>query len=140
MSQVWHDIFPSIIFTAVGVGLLVVGAALVDWLTPGDLRRQIWVERNRNAAIYLSSALIGLGAIVFTAILTSYDGFTVGLVSTVVYGLLGLLLMVAAFWAVDLLTPGRLGELIVDGEPHAAVWVSASVNIAVAAIVCASIA
>jgi uncharacterized membrane protein YjfL (UPF0719 family) len=140
MSLVWQGIVPSIVFTAAGVALLLLGFLVIDWLTPGDLRRQIWVEHNRSAALYLSSALLGLGAIVFTAILTSHAGFTLGLVSTAVYGTLGLLMMAGAFWVVDVLTPGRLGALLVEKEPHAAVWVSGALNLAVAAIVCASIA
>lgn len=139
MSLVWQGIIPSIVFTAVGVALLLVGFVVIDLLTPGDLRRQIWVERNRNAALYLSSAMLGLGAIIFTAIFTSHAGFAIGLASTAAYGLLGLLMMGAAFWTVDLLTPGRLGELLVDDEPHPAVWVSAALNLAVAATVSASI-
>jgi uncharacterized membrane protein YjfL (UPF0719 family) len=139
MASVLHGIGPSVAFTVVGVLLLLTGFVLIDWLTPGDLRRHIWVERNRNAAVYLSSAMVGLGAIIFTAIITSDADFTVGLASTLVYGLLGQLLMAGAFWVVDVLTPGRLGEILVDAQPHGAVWVSASVNLAVAAIVSASI-
>ncbi len=123
-----------------GVVLLLLGVGLVDLLTPGRLGRQIWVERNRNAAVVLSSALLGIGGIVFTAILYTYEEFGKGLASTALFGLLGLLLMAIAFWAVDLLTPGRLGAILVDPEPHPAVWVTASCNLAVAAIVAASIA
>jgi uncharacterized membrane protein YjfL (UPF0719 family) len=139
MASVWHGIGPSIAFTVVGILVVLAGFVLIDWLTPGDLRRQIWVDRNRNAAMYLSSAMLGIGAIIFTAILTSDADFAVGLVSTLVYGLLGQLLMAGAFWVVDVLTPGRLGDMLVDAQPHAAVWVSGSINLAIAAIVSASI-
>ncbi|WTE91122.1 DUF350 domain-containing protein [Streptomyces sp. NBC_01614] len=55
-------------------------------------------------------------------------------------GVLGLLLMAVAFLVLDLVTPGKLGAIVVDPEPHPAVWVSAACNLAVAAIVAASIA
>ncbi|MEV0273362.1 MAG: DUF350 domain-containing protein [Hamadaea sp.] len=139
MSDVLDGLVGSVAFTAVGVLLLLGGFLLVDWLTPGPLRHQIWSERNRNAALFLASALVGVGAIAFTSILTTYAEFWVGLVSTAVYGTLGLLLMAGAFWLLDLLTPGKLGEMIVDPEPHPAVWVSAASNAAIAAIVCAAI-
>lgn len=48
--------------------------------------------------------------------------------------------MAVAFRAVDLLTPGGLGAILVEPEPHPAVRVSASCNIAVAAVVSAAIA
>lgn len=139
MSDVIHGIFGAGVFTVLGVVLLAGGFLLTDWLTPGALRHQIWSERNRNAATFLSSALLGVGAIVFTSIITTYDDLLTGLASTAIFGVLGLVLMAAAFWFVDMLTPGRLGALMVDPDPHPAVWVSAATNLAVAAIVCASI-
>lgn len=127
------------VYSGLGVALLLLGFVLVDVLTPGALRVQIWQERSRNAALYLSSSLLGTGAIVFTAILTTYEDFAHGLLSTACFGLLGLALKAGAFWLVDVLTPGKLGRMIVDTEHHPAVWVSAAANIAISAIVCASI-
>ncbi|MFC9325898.1 DUF350 domain-containing protein [Kitasatospora sp. NPDC057015] len=140
MNDILHGLGVAAAFGGVGVVLLLLGVGLVDLLTPGRLGRQIWVERNRNAAVLLSSALLGIGGIVFTAILYTYEEFGKGLASTALFGLLGLVLMAVAFWAVDLLTPGRLGAILVDPEPHPAVWVTASCNLAVAAIVAAAIA
>lgn len=140
MNDILHGLGAAAAYGALGVVLLLLGIGLVDLLTPGRLGRQIWVERNRNAAVLLSSALLGIGGIVFTAIMYTYADFGKGLMSTACYGLLGLVLMAVAFWLVDLLTPGRLGEILVDPEPHPAVWVSAACNIAVAAVVSAAIA
>ncbi|MGW7444453.1 DUF350 domain-containing protein [Kitasatospora sp. NPDC054795] len=140
MNDILRGLGAAAAYGTLGVVLLLLGIGLVDLLTPGKLGRQIWVERNRNAAVLLSSALLGIGGIVFTAIMYTYADFGKGLVSTACYGLLGLVLMAVAFWLVDLLTPGRLGEILVDPEPHPAVWVSAACNIAVAAVVSAAIA
>jgi uncharacterized membrane protein YjfL (UPF0719 family) len=127
-------------YGALGVVLLILGIVLVDVLTPGKLGKQIWEERNRNAALLLSSALLGIGGIVFTSIWTTYDDFGKGLASTAAFGVLGLVMMGIAFLVLDLVTPGKLGATLVDTEPHPAVWITASCNIAVAAIVSASIA
>lgn len=140
VNDILHGLGVAAAFGGVGVVLLLLGVGLVDVLTPGRLGHQIWVERNRNAAVLLSSALLGIGGIVFTAILYTYEEFGKGLLSTACFGLLGLVLMAVAFWLVDLVTPGRLGSILVDPEPHPAVWVSASCNLAVAAIVAAAIA
>ncbi|MDI1465944.1 DUF350 domain-containing protein [Catellatospora sp. KI3] len=139
MTNVLHGLVAATAFAAVGVLLLLGGFLLVDLLTPGRLRHQIWTDRNANAAIFLSSALLGIGAISFTSIITTYDDLMVGLFSTAVFGALGLVLMAAAFLIVDLVTPGRLGEILVDKDGHPAVWISAATNVSVAAIVCASI-
>ncbi|MEG8280388.1 DUF350 domain-containing protein [Streptomyces sp. AHA2] len=140
MSDIVNGLGRATAYGGLGLVLLVLGIVLVDVLTPGKLGRQIWEQRNRNAAVVLSSALLGIGGIVFTSIWTTYDDFGKGLLSTAVFGVLGLVMMAVAFLVVDLITPGRLGEVLVQEEPHPAVWVTASCNLAVAAILSASIA
>jgi uncharacterized membrane protein YjfL (UPF0719 family) len=139
MTSLLSGLGGSIAFTILGATLLLGGFLLTDWLTPGDLRRQIWLERNRNAAVFLSSAVVGIALIVFTSIVTTSADLVEGLITTAVFGGAGLMLMAAAFWMVDALTPGRLGEIIIDPQPHPAVWVSSATNLAVALIVAASI-
>ena len=131
----WH----AAVYSAVGMILLLLGYVIADLLTPGALRHHIWTGRNVNASIYLSTSLLGTGAIVFTAILTSYADLRQGLLSTFAFGVLGLLLKAGAFHLLDVLTPGKLGEILVDRQPHPAVWVSAAANLSISAIVCASI-
>jgi hypothetical protein len=140
MPELVLALLGAVLYTVLGLVLLLLGAILVDLLTPGRLRHQVWDERNRNAAIVLSSALLSIGAITFTAIMTSEQGLVRGLVSTAIFGGLGLALMAGVFWILDMLTPGKLGTIIVDPDPHPAIWVTASSNVAVAAIVCAAIA
>jgi uncharacterized membrane protein YjfL (UPF0719 family) len=140
MNDILDGLGRATAYGALGVVLLILGIFLIDALTPGKLGRQIWEQRNRNAAVLLSSALLGIGGIVFTSIWTTYDDFGKGLLSTAVFGLLGLVMMAVAFLVVDLVTPGKLGATLVEPEPHPAVWVTASCNLAVAAIVSASIA
>ncbi|MFE0208850.1 DUF350 domain-containing protein [Streptomyces sp. NPDC058985] len=140
MSDIVNGLGRAAAYGGLGLVLLVLGIVLVDMLTPGKLGRQIWEQRNRNAALVLSSALLGIGGIVFTSIWTTYEEFGKGLVSTAVFGLLGLVMMAVAFLVVDLITPGRLGATLVEQEPHPAVWVTASCNVAVSAVIAASIA
>jgi uncharacterized membrane protein YjfL (UPF0719 family) len=140
VNSLAHALLAAVLYTVLGLVLLLLGAILVDLLTPGRLRHQVWGERNRNAAIVLSSALLSIGAITFTAIMGSDEDLVRGLLSTAIFGVLGLALMAGVFWLLDMLTPGKLGTIIVDPDAHPAVWVTACSNLAVAAIVCASIA
>ncbi|MEN3610077.1 DUF350 domain-containing protein [Plantactinospora sp. ZYX-F-223] len=130
----------SIVFGVVGIALMAAGFGLVDLLTPGRLRELIWVRRNANAALLLLANQLGIAAIVFTAILTSYTDFTKGLASTVLFGLIGLGVMAFGFLVLDWLTPGKLGEVICADEPHPAARVSAATHFGAALIVCACIA
>ena len=91
---------------AVGVVLMGIGYVLVDVATPGKLRELIWIDRNRNAALLLASNLAGVGIIVVAAIMASDDDFARGIVGAAAYGLLGLVVMAAAFVLLDLVTPG----------------------------------
>ncbi|WP_250036264.1 DUF350 domain-containing protein [Paractinoplanes maris] len=129
----------SIVFGIVGIGLMAVGYVLVDVLTPGKLRDLIFVERNPNASLLLAANQLGIAAIVFTAIFTTYDSFGQGLASTVLFGLIGIAIMGLAFLVLDWMTPGKLGEVICTPERHGGALVSAASHFGAALIVCASI-
>lgn len=126
-------------FCGVGVVLMALGFFLVDIITPGNLRKQIWVDRNRNATVLLASNLLAVGLIVFASISASADGLMLGLTYSFVYGFIGLVVMGLSFLLLDLLTPGKLGAILVDGENHPAVWVTAAMHIAVALVVMAGL-
>ncbi|GIF68241.1 DUF350 domain-containing protein [Asanoa ishikariensis] len=140
----WEDLFTgawhSIVYGVVGIALMAAGFMLVDMLTPGKLRELIWIQRNANASLLLAANQLGIAVIVFTAIITSYADFGYGLASTVLFGLLGIVLMGLAFLVLDMLTPGKLGEIICDDQPHPAARVSAASHFGVALIVAACIA
>jgi uncharacterized membrane protein YjfL (UPF0719 family) len=127
-------------YTGVGILLLVVGAVVLDLLTPGHLAKHIFEERSVNAGIALAAAFLGQGAIAFATIWTSgTSGFGEALTDTVIFGLLGIILQVAAFVAVDVLSPGKLGHHLVEVPFHPASLVSAASTLAVSAIIVASI-
>jgi uncharacterized membrane protein YjfL (UPF0719 family) len=130
----------SIVFGLVGIGLMAVGYLLVDVLTPGKLRDLIFVDRNPNAGLLLAANQLGIALIVFTAIFTSYDSFGQGLASTVIFGIIGIAIMGVAFLVLDMITPGKLGEVICVPERHPAAIVSAASHFGAALIICACIA
>jgi hypothetical protein len=129
----------SIVFGLVGIGLMAVGFVLIDVLTPGKLRDLIWTDRNPNAALLLASNQLGIALIVFTAIFTSYDTFGQGVASTVIFGLVGIVVMGLAFLVLDWMTPGKLGDVICTPERHGGALVSAASHFGAAMIVCACI-
>ena len=139
MQTLVTDLLVTLAYGVVGVALMAVGYVLVDVATPGKLHELIWSERNRNAALLLASNLAGVGIIVVAAIAASADDFALGLVGAAAYGILGLVIMAASFLLLDMATPGKLGEILVDPEPHPAVWVSAVVHLATGAIIAAAI-
>ncbi len=129
----------SVAYLGVGVVLLALGYAVVDLLTPGKLGELIWKQRNANASIVLGSGLISIAIVIVTAILTSEDQLGAGLLSTAVYGLLGIVMLAVTFGIVDVATPGKLGDTLVEEHQHPAAWVTAVLHVAVGVIVAASI-
>jgi uncharacterized membrane protein YjfL (UPF0719 family) len=139
MNALLVESLAALAYSAVGIVLMALGFVLVDLITPGNLREQIWLQRNRNASILLASNLLGVGIIVAAAIFASENGLWRGLASSFIYGLIGLIVMGLAFVLLDLLTPGKLGKLLIEKENHPAVWVSASMHLAVAFVVVAGL-
>ncbi|MDL4772139.1 MULTISPECIES: DUF350 domain-containing protein [Thermomonosporaceae] len=140
MNDILHEGGATLAYGALGIALMALGYLVVEVTTPGRLGHQIWEEGNRGAALLLSAKLIGVGAIVTTAIVTSDSDLSQGLTDTAVYGLMGMVLMVVAFYLLDLITPGKLGATLVDGDSvHAAGWVVAAADLAVAAIVAGAV-
>ena len=135
-----QDIGYAVAYTGVGIALLTLGFFALDLLTPGHLGRHIYEDRSVNAAVTLAAGFLGQGAIVFASIwISGTDGFGQALLYTVVFGILGVVLQAVAFVGLDLITPGRLGEHLTDKVFHPACLVSAAVQLAVAAIIVASI-
>ena len=130
----------AVAYTGVGIALLVLGFYALDLLTPGHLGRHIYDERSVNAGLTLAAGFLGQGAIVFATIWTNAtSGFGRALLYTVVFGVLGVLLQAVAFLVLDLITPGRLGEHLMQPGFHPASLVSAAAQLAVAVIIVASI-
>jgi uncharacterized membrane protein YjfL (UPF0719 family) len=50
-----------------------------------------------------------------------------GIGAILLYAVIGLLLMLLGFWAIDLTTPGKLNRLVRDGMPNAVIVTSAGI-------------
>jgi uncharacterized membrane protein YjfL (UPF0719 family) len=130
----------AVAYTGVGIALLVLGFYVLDLLTPGHLGRHIYENRSVNAALTLAAGFLGQGLIVFASIWTNAtSGFGKALLYTVVFGLIGVVLQAVAFLVLDLITPGKLGEHLMETSFHPASLVSAAVQLSVAIIIVASI-
>ena len=125
----------AVAYSAVGIMLMVLGYLVTDWLTPGKLGELIWTERNKNAAILLTSNVLGVGLIVVGAIWASEGDLVEGIVSTFVFGVIGLGAMAVAFLILDWLTPGKLGDILTTEELQPAVWVNAAMHLALGGVI-----
>ncbi len=121
-----QNIVGSVLYFLVGVLVLAAGFLMVDVLTPGNLRRQVFVERRPNAVAVTAAMDVSLAAIIITAIHSSSDRLGQGLIDTLIYGLIGVALQGLALVAVELLAPGHF-----RGDIHAENFHPAAVAVAV---------
>ncbi|MEV6234902.1 DUF350 domain-containing protein [Saccharopolyspora shandongensis] len=139
LQEMLAGLLAAVAYGVIGVAMMALGYVLVDLATPGKLRDLIWVQRNPNAALLLVSGLIGVGIILTTAIVGSADDLIAGLIGTLAFGLLGLILMSLSFLLIDAVTPGRLGDELSSPNMHPATWVSATSHVVIAVLIAAAI-
>ena len=139
----WQDLATELaaglLYGLVGIALLAVGYRVIDLLTPGHLGRQLCEDRNRNAGVIVSCAMLAIGIIVTSAIIASDGDVEKGLGQSAGFGLIGIVLLGVAFVAIDLMTPGKLGEILMGDEPEPMVFVTSAALLAVGGIVAAAI-
>lgn len=144
MQYIFESAGIALLYGLVGFVVMVLGFVVLDLVTPGKLAHVVWGERNKGAAIVLGGQMLALGWVVAKAIATSESqaGLGDGLVSTLLYGLAGVVMMTLAFVTVAVLTPGKLGATVFDdegGRPHPAAWVQAAVYLGTAVMVGAAL-
>lgn len=139
LDDLASGVLATLAYAGVGSVVLGLGYAVLDVLTPGNLRHLIYEHRNGNAAIVAIANLLALAAIVTTAIATSDNELGRGLADAAVYGGLGIVMLALSFKVVDLVTPGDLGALVTDERPHPAAWVTAAFQLALGAVLAAAI-
>lgn len=139
LDDLASGVLSTLAFAGVGTVVLGAGYAVLDAVTPGNLRQLVYEHRNSNAAIVAIANLLALAAIVTTAIVTSGDELGRGLLDAATYGGLGIVLLAVSFKLLDVVTPGDLGALVTDERPHPAAWVTAAFQLALGAVLAASI-
>ena len=126
-----------LVYSAVGLAILVAGFAVMDLLTPGHLGRLV-IDGNPNACVLAATTLVALGLVMWFAIFFTGAGWS-GLNDAAVFGAVGVGTQAAGFGLFELLTPGRMRDVVREPALRPAVAVLSAVQLAVALIVCASL-
>jgi putative membrane protein len=67
-STLWEAALASVLFGSIGIALVIGGFKIFDWLTPGDLQKEIFEKNNLSAAILAAAVVIGLCVLVAAVI------------------------------------------------------------------------
>lgn len=129
-----EGVIATLLYFVIGFVVLGLGFLALDLLTPGNLRTQVYTDRNPNAAILLGANHLALAMIVVTAILTSADSLAQGLVDSAVYGLLGVALQALALRLLDVFVPGHLRNLVNEPRMSGAAWAVGISLVAIGAV------
>lgn len=128
-------------YSVLGIALLVAGYYVLDLLTPGHLGTHLTQGDSYNSGIMVAAGFLGLGAILFTVIWHNAGaGFGPALGWTAAFGLLGIVLQAVSFLVLEAVTRGNLREIVVAPGLHPAGIAAAAAQLAVSAVICASIA
>ncbi|BBZ68984.1 DUF350 domain-containing protein [Mycobacterium paraseoulense] len=139
LNPVLKGAVATILYFCVGMGVLLVGFYAVDVLTPGNLRRLVFIDRRPNAVIVAGAMYIALTVVIITAISNSYSQLGQGLVGVAVYGLMGVILLGIALLAMHLLIPGSFHEHIDEPELHPGSFAVALILLAVGGVTAAAV-
>ncbi|MEU0672142.1 DUF350 domain-containing protein [Streptomyces sp. NPDC006172] len=144
MTEILESTGQALLYGAVGLAVMAVGFIALDLVTPGKLFHVVWTDRNRGAAVLLGSQSLAVGLVIMEAIQASESeqGVGRGLLSTLLYGLAGVLVMTVVGIVIGLFTPGQMGAVVLDDRedrPHPAAWVQAGMYLGTAFMVGAAL-
>ncbi len=110
-SALGHGIGAILGYAAVGLVLILVGFFAVDLTTPGNLRNLI--RESKPNAVYITSAgMVSMALIVLTAIFSSGGDLARGLLTSAVFGLVGIIVQVVIVRIVDVVTGVDMKEIM----------------------------
>lgn len=61
-------VLAALVYSGLGIAILCFSTKVFDWLTPGDMWKDIVVEKNLPLAITLAAMIIAVGNIIAAAI------------------------------------------------------------------------
>jgi uncharacterized membrane protein YjfL (UPF0719 family) len=125
-------------YAVLGVVLILIGFFAIDFTTPGKLTQLVRTGRP-NAAVVAASGMVSMAFIVVLAIYSSGGKLSEGLISTAVYGLLGILVQAIGVRLLERGTSITIGPLLAEEKLDSSAFVVAAGHIALGLIVAVAI-
>ncbi|MCU1685502.1 MAG: hypothetical protein JWQ81_6241 [Amycolatopsis sp.] len=141
-STFGHDLVRGIgailLYGVVGLLLMFIGFYAIDWTTPGKLS-QLVHRGLPNAVIVTASGLLSMAFIIVVAIANSDSDLTGGLITALVYGLIGIVVQVIAVRLLEWATRINVGETIESEKFEPVSVVVAAAHIALGLVIAVAI-
>jgi uncharacterized membrane protein YjfL (UPF0719 family) len=137
-AQLVHNIGAIALYAVVGLVLILLGFYAIDWTTPGKLSDLVRTGKP-NAVVITSAGLLSMAFIIVVAITSSDSDLTAGLITALVYGLIGIIVQVIAVRLLEWATRIQIGDLIQSETYSPASLVVAAAHIALGLVVAVAI-
>lgn len=126
------------LYAVIGLVLMVAGFYVIDWTTPGKLS-QLVRSGHPNAAVVTAAGLFSIAFIVVVAIYNSPSRLTDGVLTALVFGVVGIIVQIIAIRVFEFVMRIDMGALF-EGETFSPVSiVVASAHLALGLVVAAAI-
>lgn len=99
------------LYAIIGLALMIVGFFAIDLTTPGKLRQLVRDERP-NAIIVTAAGMVSMAIIVVLAIYSSAGRLSEGLISSLIFGLVGIAAQVVSVRVIELVTAIDIGAVL----------------------------
>jgi hypothetical protein len=127
-----------LLYAVLGVLLMLVGFWAIDITTPGKLNRMVR-EGLPNSVLVTSAGLVSMAFIVVTAIWTSSGSLVEGLLSALIFGLVGIAAQVGGVRLLEWVTGIRIGAVLRSEVLEPEAWVVAAAHVALGLVVAVAI-
>jgi uncharacterized membrane protein YjfL (UPF0719 family) len=127
-----------LLYAVLGVILMLLGFYAVDLTTPGPLNRQVR-EGRPNAVLITAAGMVGIAFIVVVSIYQSSGTLLDGLLSTLIFGVIGVIAQVLGARLLEWVTGIDMGATLAAEVVRAQGWLVAAVHVALGLVVATAI-
>ena len=127
-----------VLYAIVGLVLMLLGFYAIDWTTPGKLSDLVRTGKP-NAVIVTASGMLSMAFIIVMAIVSSEADLAAGLITSLVYGVVGIAAQVLAVRTLEWVTRLDIGKTIESETFAPSVIVVAAAHLALGLIVAVAI-
>ena len=127
-----------VLYALLGLVLLLLGFYAIDLTTPGKLNQLVRTGRP-NAVSVTAAGLLSMAFIVVVAIYNTSGRLGEGLVSTLVFGLVGVIVQAVAVRVLEWVTGIDIGAVLAAEEPRAEARVVCAAHLALGLVVAVAI-
>jgi uncharacterized membrane protein YjfL (UPF0719 family) len=137
-SVIGRGIGAILLYAVLGVLLMLLGFYAVDLTTPGKLNRMVR-DGLPNAVVVTAAGMVSMAFIVVTAIYASSGVLAEGLLASLIFGLVGIIVQVGGVRLLEWVTGIDIGAVLAADRVQPQAYVVAGAHVALGLVVAVAI-